>query len=62
MSIFVKDEEENLIYTINMYKQGHQHKCFFPCKHNFVKLKEEENLIYIIDMYRQGHQHKCFFL
>ena len=48
MSIFVKEEEENLIYIINMYKQSHQQKWFFPCKHIFVKLKEEENVIYII--------------
>ena len=48
MSIFVKEKEENLISIINMYKQSHQQKCFFSCKHIFVKLKEEENLIYII--------------
>ena len=60
--IFVKlKEEENLVYSINMYKQGHQQKWFFPCKHIFVKLKEEGNLIYIINIYKQGHQQKCFF-
>ena len=44
-----------------MYKQGHQQKWFFPCKHIFVKLKEEDNLMYIINMCKQGHQQKCFF-
>ena len=44
-----------------MYKQSHQQKCFFPCKHIFVKLREEENLMYIINMCKQGHQQKCFF-
>ena len=61
MSIFVKEKEENLISIINMYKQSHQQKCFFSCKHIFVKLKEEEHLIYIINMYKQSHQQKCFF-
>ena len=44
-----------------MYKQSHQQKCFFPCKHIFVKLKEEENVIYIKNIYKQGHQQKWFF-
>ena len=49
------------MYIINMYKQGHQQKCIFPCKHIFVKLNEEENLMYILNMCKQGHEQKCFF-
>ena len=51
-------EENNLIYNVNMFKLSQQQKCFFPCKHIFVKLKQEENLIYNINMYKQGHKQK----